>query len=165
MGGLVISVTHTAANGIPLGAEINPKNKKLLLLDTGVFQRLLQLNIGELISETDFEAVNKRAIAEQYTGLELLKAASCYRQEALFYWQREARNSNAEVDYVVQRSGQVVPVEVKSGKKGAMKSMHIFLQEKKSSYGGRFSMENFAKYENILVVPLYAVGDWYGNAF
>lgn len=161
MGGLVAYVTHTAANGLPLGAETNPKNKKLLLLDTGVFQRLLQLNVGELLIETDFDAINKGAIAEQYTGLELRKAASCYRQEELFYWHREAKSSNAEVDYVVQKSGQIVPIEVKSGKKGSMHSMHIFLQEKKAPYGVRFSLENYAQYDKVQIVPLYAVGDWY----
>lgn len=161
MGGLVISVTHSAANGIPLGAEINNRYKKLLLLDTGIFQRLLQLNIGELLIETDFDTINKGAIAEQYAGLELLKAASCYRQEELFYWHREAKSSNAEVDYVVQKSGQIVPLEIKSKKKGSMRSMKIFLEEKKLPQGVRFSLENYSAYENILVVPLYAVGDWY----
>lgn len=163
MGGLVIAVTHSASNGIPLGAEVNDKNKKLLLLDTGIFQRLLRLNIGELFIESDFDVINKGAIAEQYVGLELLKAASCYRMESLFYWHREAKSSNAEVDYVVQKSGQVVPVEVKSGKKGSMQSMHLFLQEKKSPYGVRFSMENYSKYNDIAVIPLYAVGDWYAS--
>ncbi len=161
MGGLVIPVTHSAANGIPLGAETNNKNRKLLLLDTGIFQRLLQLNIGELLSETDFDVINKGAIAEQYAGLELLKAASCYRQEELFYWHREAKSSNAEVDYVVQKSGQIIPLEIKSGKKGSMRSMNVFLEEKHSSYGVRFSLENYSQYGNTLVIPLYAVGDWY----
>ena len=164
MGGLVIPVTHTAANGIPLGAEINPKNRKLLLLDTGIFQRLLQLNIGELLSETDFDAINKGAIAEQYAGLELLKAASRYKQEELFYWHREAKNSNAEVDYVVQKSEQIIPIEIKSGQKGSMRSMNIFLEEKNAPYGVRCSLENYSKYENILVIPLYAIGDWYQSS-
>jgi len=58
-----------------------------------------------MLMETDFDVINKGAIAEQYVGLELLKASSCYRQEALFYWHREARSSNAEVDYVVYAAG------------------------------------------------------------
>jgi uncharacterized protein len=164
MGGLVITVTHTSANGIPLGAEVNARLRKLLLLDTGVFQRLLQLNIGDLLIETDFDLVNKGAIAEQYVGLELLKASSCYRQEELFYWHREAKSSNAEVDYVVQKSGDVIPLEVKSGKKGSMRSINIFMEEKKSRYGVRFSLENYSAYDNIRIYPLYAVGDWYGQS-
>jgi len=164
LGGLIIPVTHTAANGLPLGAELNPKHRKLLLLDTGIFQRLLRLNIGEVLTETDFDAINKGAIAEQFVGLELLKASSTYTQEELFYWHREAKSSNAEVDYVVQKEQAIVPVEVKSGRKGSMRSMQIFLQEKKSAYGIRVALENFGRVDDIEIVPLYAIGDWYGQA-
>ncbi|HMG11043.1 MAG TPA: AAA family ATPase [Mucilaginibacter sp.] len=120
--GLVFPVTHTAANGLPLGAEANPKKRKMLLLDTGIFQRLLGLQIAEILFEDDFDTMNKGAIAEQYVGLELLKSASCYRQESLYFWHREAKSSNAEVDYVIQQQENIVPIEVKSGKKGSMQS-------------------------------------------
>ncbi len=160
MAGLIIPVTHTAANGIPLGAEVNEKNRKMVLLDTGLFQRLLQLNMGQLLLADDFDSINKGAIAEQYTGLEILKAAPCYGQASLFYWHREARSSNAEVDYVVQKGEEIIPLEVKSGKKGAMNSLHLFLAEKKSPYGVRFSLENYAVYDKIKVYPLYAVADF-----
>jgi predicted AAA+ superfamily ATPase len=159
MAGLVIPVTHTSANGIPLGAEINPKQRKMLLLDTGVFQRLQNLNIGDLLLENDFDAFNKGSIAEQFTGLELLKAASCYRQEALYFWQREAKGSNAEVDYVIRQGKQIIPVEVKSGTKGSMQSLHLFMKEKKSASGIRVSLENYSGLENIEIVPLYGVSD------
>ena len=160
MAGLVIPVTHTAANGLPLGAESNSKKRKMLLLDTGIFQRVLGLNVADVMLEDDFDLINKGSIAEQYTGLELLKAASCYRQELLYFWQREAKSSNAEVDYVMQKGQQIVPVEVKSGKSGAMQSMHLFIEEKKSSFGVRFSLDNYAAYEKIKVYPLYAVSDF-----
>ncbi|BAV04222.1 hypothetical protein SAMN05421788_10449 [Filimonas lacunae] len=159
LGGLVIPVTHTAANGLPLGAEMNHKSRKMLLLDTGIFQRLLGLNIGDLLIEDDFDAINKGAIAEQFIGLELLKNASCYKQETLYYWHREAKNSNAEVDYVIQKSENIIPIEIKAGRKGSMRSMHLFLEEKKSSFGARFSLENFSTYDNIAVFPLYAVNE------
>lgn len=163
MAGLIIPVTHTAANGLPLGAETNRSVRKMLLLDTGIFQRLLQLNMGELLTETDFDLINKGSIAEQYVGLELLKAASSYRQEELFYWHREAKSSNAEVDYVVQKSEDIIPIEVKSGKKGSMRSITIFMEEKKSPYGIRCSIENFAEINNIHIIPIYAIGDWYAG--
>jgi predicted AAA+ superfamily ATPase len=160
MAGLVIPVTHTAANGLPLGAESNSKKRKMLLLDTGIFQRVLGLNVADVMLEDDFDVINKGSIAEQYTGLELLKAASCYRQELLYFWQREAKSSNAEVDYVTQKGQQIVPIEVKSGKKGTMQSIYLFMEEKKSSFGVRFSLENYAAYEKIKVYPLYAVSDF-----
>jgi hypothetical protein len=84
MAGLVIPVTHSSGNGIPLGAEINPKVQKMLLFDTGIFQRILGLNIGKLIISDDFDVINKGAIAELFTGLELQKSASPYQQEELY---------------------------------------------------------------------------------
>ncbi len=159
MAGIVIPVTHTSANGIPLGAEINQKQRKLLLLDTGIFQRLQGLNIGELLIENDFDAINKGSIAEQFTGLELLKASSCYRPEALYFWHREAKSSNAEVDYVIQKNDQIIPVEVKSGTKGSMQSLHLFMDEKKSNKGIRVSLENYNSFEKIEIVPLYSVSE------
>jgi len=159
MAGLVIPVTHTAANGLPLGAETNVKNRKMLLLDTGIFQRLLSLNVADILMEDDFDVVNKGAIAEQFTGLELLKSFSCYRQENLYFWHRESKSSNAEVDYIIQKGQQVVPIEVKSGKKGSMQSLRLFMQEKKSEMGIRISFEKYSKYDNIQVFPLYAIAD------
>ncbi len=159
MAGLVIPVTHTAANGLPLGAEANPKKRKMLLLDTGIFQRLLGLQLAEILFGDDFDTINKGAIAEQYVGLELLKSASCYRQENLYFWHREAKSSNAEVDYVIQQKENIVPIEVKSGKKGSMQSLFLFLSEKKAPVGVRFSLENYSAYQNIQVYPLYAVSE------
>lgn len=157
MAGLVIPVTHTSANGIPLGAEVNTKKRKMLLFDTGLFQRLMQLDISELLFSNEFNLVNKGGIAEQFIGLEIVKNSSCYNQTELFYWHREALNSNAEVDYLIQKQKDIVPVEVKSGTKGSMNSMFLFLNEKKANYGCRLSLENFIEYENIKVYPLYAV--------
>ena len=156
MAGLVIPVTHSSANGIPLGAEVNPKKRKMLLLDTGIFQRLNQLNISDLLFSDELSMVNKGGIAEQFLGLEILKNASCYHQTELYYWHREALNSNAEVDYLIQRNNEILPIEVKSGSKGSMTSMYLFLKEKGAKYGCRLSLENFSEYGNIKVFPLYA---------
>ena len=163
MAGIVIPVTHSAANGIPLGAEVNPKKRKMILVDTGIFQRLLKLDMGEWLFSDDFHLINKGNIAEQFLGLEILKHASCYDQAALYYWHREARNSNAEVDYVVQLGQAIVPLEVKSGTKGSMNSMFLFQREKGIRYGCRFSMENFSEYVHIRVYPLYAYGNLAGE--
>lgn len=158
MAGLVYTVTHTAANGVPLGAEINIKSRKYLLFDTGILQRILGLNIGDILLEKDFETINKGAIAELHVGLELIKSQAPYTNQELFYWQREAKNSLAEVDYVIQNNGSIVPIEVKSGKKGSMQSMHLFIKEKKVPKGIRASLENFSKLERIDIYPLYASG-------
>ena len=157
LAGLVYPVTHSAANGIPLGAEINLKKRKFLIFDTGIFQRILGLNIGNLFIEDDFSVVNKGNIAELFVGLELLKNMSAYEKNDLYYWQREERNSQAEVDYIIQKEDQIVPIEVKAGTKGAMQSMFIFLEEKKIGKGIRVSLENFSTINQIKIYPLYAV--------
>lgn len=156
MAGLLIPVTHSSANGIPLGAEVNPKMQKMLLFDTGIFQRLLGLDLATILLDVDF--INKGAIAEMFVGLELLKGADIHERTSLYYWQREAKSSNAEVDYVIQRQCDIIPLEVKSGKKGSMKSMFLFLEEKKRPFGIRLSLENFGKMEQVQIVPLYYAG-------
>ncbi len=131
MAGLVIPITHTSANGIPLGAEVNPKKREMLVLDTGIFQRLMQLDIAELLFSEDFQLLNKGGIAEQFIGLEIVKKTPPDRQATLFYWHREAPGSTAEVDYLIQKQNDIIPLEVKSGTKGSMNSMFLFLNEKK----------------------------------
>lgn len=68
----IYRVTHSAGNGLPLGAEINDKKRKYLLLDTGIFQRILGLNIGQFLAETDQDIVNKGTIAETFVGNEII---------------------------------------------------------------------------------------------
>jgi len=158
MAGLVIPVVHSSANGIPLGAEIDNKKKKLLLLDTGIFQRLLGLPLSDLLISSDFSLVNKGNIAELFAGLEILKSSSCYEKKNLYYWHRESKSSNAEVDFVVQYGQDIIPIEVKSSNKGAMQSMNMFIKEKQPPFGIRTSLENFGELPNIKIVPLYALG-------
>jgi predicted AAA+ superfamily ATPase len=159
MAGLVYRVTHSSSNGIPIGAETNPKKTKLLIFDTGIYQRILGLDVASLLLKDDFEVVNKGNIAELFVGLELLKSNNAYEKTALYYWHREAKNSKAEVDYVIQIQDFIVPVEVKAGTKGAMQSMYLFMDEKKSRYGVRLSLENFTEYDKVKVLPLYAVSN------
>jgi predicted AAA+ superfamily ATPase len=160
MSGLVIPVIHSASNGIPLGAEIDNKKKKLLLLDTGIFQRLLGLPLSDLIISDNFSLINKGNIAELFAGLEILKSSSCYEKKELYYWHRESKSSNAEVDYVMQYGQDIIPIEVKSGAKGAMQSMNLFMKEKQPPFGIRASLENFGELPGIKIVPLYALGNF-----
>ncbi|MDR3013340.1 MAG: ATP-binding protein [Chitinispirillales bacterium] len=156
--GLLIPVVHSSANALPLGGGANFKKQKFLLLDTGIFQRILGLELSDVLLNNDISLVNKGAIAEQFAGLELLKSSSYYSPDDLYFWSREKSQSNAEIDYVVQRKENIVPIEIKSGSTGKMQSMFVFLNEKKTEYGVRVSLENFAAYDRIKVYPLYAVG-------
>jgi hypothetical protein len=157
MAGLVHFVTHTAANGIPLGAEINPKKRKIILFDTGIYQRILKLDISQLLTLENLTVINKGNIAELSIGLELIKNQSPYEKTNLYYWQRESKNSQAEIDYVIQQKEEILPVEVKAGTKGAMQSMFLFLHEKNKEKGIRISLENFGRMEKIDIYPLYGV--------
>ncbi|MDR1878587.1 MAG: DUF4143 domain-containing protein, partial [Bacteroidales bacterium] len=155
LAGIIYPVTHTSANGVPLAAEMNTKFRKYLIFDTGIYQRFLQLDLGKLLTAESLEQVNKGALAELFVGLELLKA-SISVPSRLYYWQREKSGSSAEIDYVIERHTDIVPVEIKAGTKGSMQSMFQFLSEKNYDYGIRCSMENFGVYRNIRIYPLYA---------
>lgn len=157
MAGLLYSVTHSACNGIPIGAEINPKKRKMLIFDTGIYQRLLGLNLADLFLSDEIDFVNKGAIAELFVGLELTKNNPDFLAN-LYYWQRESKGSQAEVDYVIQDNYAIIPIEVKAGTKGAMQSMYKFFEEKKADLGIRTSLENFGKIDKIIIIPLYAIG-------
>lgn len=157
LAGLVYPVSHSASNGIPLGAEANPKKTKMLLFDTGIYQRTLGLNLGELILEQDVTLVNKGRIAELCVGIELIKNQDPYNKQYLYYWQREAKNSQAEVDYVLQLGSKIIPIEVKSGSRGRMQSLYSFIDEKKSAFGLRISSENFNVLDKVKILPVYAV--------
>jgi predicted AAA+ superfamily ATPase len=159
LAGLVHPVTHTSANGIPLGAETNPKIRKYLIFDTGILQRFLRLDLSGIMLGETLEQINRGAIAELFAGLELLKSAPCTRPVELYYWQREQKGSQAEVDYVIQCGADPIPVEIKSGVRGAMQSLHVFLSEKKSPYGIRCSLENFGLLPNIRIYPLYGAAN------
>ena len=159
MAGLVYPVTHTAANGIPLGAEINPKFQRMFLFDTGLFQRTLGLEMTEIFVTNDFKTVNRGAIAEIFVGLELIKGSSYYNPISLYYWQREKHKSCAQVDFLVQKGEQIIPIEVKAGTQGAMQSLRLFMKEKGIKKGVRTSLENFAHYEDIDIYPVYAISN------
>ena len=158
MAGLCYQVTHTSADGIPLGAKINPKYRRIIPFDTGIYQQILNLDISGILLSDDFDTVNKGAVAEIFVGCELKKNTSYYSDNELYCWVREKKNANAQVDFVIQCSENIIPIEVKSGKQGKMQSMWMFLDEKKPNYGIRTSLENFGQYDKIKVFPLYAIG-------
>ena len=159
-------VFHTSAGGIPLGAMANEKHFKALFLDIGLANQLCGLNlipIGELLT------VNEGALAEQFVGQELLCSGLPFQDNRLFYWHREARNANAEVDYVVSEGKEILPIEVKAAKGGALRSVFQILREKNRTkairfYLGRSGIENVAapgvssSAIQLLSLPLFLAG-------
>lgn len=153
--GLVYKIYHTSARGIPLGATIDDAKFKAMMFDTGMLQRVSGLDLSEFIMENDF--INKGGLAELSVALALAATGRPHRRPELFYWHREKRGSSAEVDFVISVGEKIIPVEVKSGTKGTMQSMFLFIEERKSDLGIRISAENFSRYGNIAVIPIYAV--------
>jgi predicted AAA+ superfamily ATPase len=158
MAGIIIPVTHTAANGVPLGAQINTKFRKFLYMDTGLLQCLLNLDMNNVLLSSGVDFVNKGALAEVFVGLELLKQGSPYEHKELYYWLRLDKGAQAEVDYVISANNNIIPIEVKAGTRGSMQSLYSFMELKKSKFGIRTSLENFGKIGFVDIYPLYAMG-------
>ena len=157
MAGVIFPVTHTAANGVPLGAEVNLKFRKYLFMDTGLLQRLLNLEMDNVLLSSETDLVNKGALTEVFAGLELLKYGNCNERQELYYWLRLDKGAQAEVDYLISKGSQIVPIEVKAGTKGSMQSLYSFVNFKKSNLGIRTSLENFGRIGNVDIYPLYAI--------
>ncbi len=164
-------IHHSAANGIPLGAEQNDRFFKVLFLDIGLVSTSLGLNYLNLMAIDELIFVNRGSLTEQFVGQHLLYSESSYEEPNLYYWAREKKSSSAELDYIINQGQHIIPIEVKAGKTGQMRSLHQFLKEKQGNFAVRFNsmppsqMEASTKlfngssvHFNFLSLPLYLVG-------
>ena len=138
---LVYRVRRSACSGLPLGAGAKDESFKVLFLDAGLLLRACGLGADAVEREQDLMLVNAGAVAEQVVGQHLLYARPCWEVPELYYWAREKPTSAAEVDYVIARNGQIVPVEVKAGKTGTLRSIWQFMAEKKTKLALRFNTD------------------------
>jgi predicted AAA+ superfamily ATPase len=177
LAGLVIPVDGTSANGFPLGSEADGKFRKMLLLDTGLTLRILNMTLGRtsnltqsVLTDSVADLVNRGPLAELGFGLEVLHNETPHLRGSLYYWTRQAKSAVAEIDYVLPFAGKVLPVEVKSGTQGGMKSLWSFMREKHLTNAVRCSLENFGAFDyvdaedggavrHVDIYPLYAVGN------
>lgn len=157
MAGIAYKVYHTNANGFPLMVESDPKKFKVLFFDIGLALRILKLDHRPLLLDPDISLVNNGAAAELFAGLELIAYQNHIERVNLFYWHRESKSSNAEVDYVTAIDGKIVPVEVKSSTTGRMKSLRIFMELKHRDFAVKVSGLNFSLFENVQSIPLYGL--------
>jgi predicted AAA+ superfamily ATPase len=124
----------------------------------GISQAILGLDLPAWFLNPDKELVNRGTVAEAFVGQELLCYASPKAKKELFFWKREAKGALAEIDYLQEEGGHVIPIEVKSGHGSTLRSMHQFLTDHpKSPFGIRFWSQNYLEMGNILSKPLYAV--------
>jgi predicted AAA+ superfamily ATPase len=154
---VVARVRATSAHGLPLEVHASEEKFKLLFLDVGLMQHACGLDSRIALAD-DFLSIQAGAVAEQWVGQELLATGDPYEERKLFFWVRESRNSQAEVDFVTPVGNRVFPVEVKAGKTGRLKSLKLFLQEYRCPLGVRFSHFPLSLHDGVLSIPLYAVG-------
>lgn len=153
LAGLVTPVVSTSANGLPLDAEADEKRVKYLFLDSGLLLSVLHLD-GEsgraltelIITGTPHDLVNKGGITEMVAGLEMARYREPIQRPRLFYWEKIGK-SIAEVDYLTNSHATVLPVEIKAGTQGGMKSLWMFMREKRLTDAIRCSLENFGKFD------------------
>lgn len=156
--GVIHRVTHTEAQGIPLGAQADMDTFKLLFIDVALSQCILDFKIGDWLLNPLEEFINKGMLVESFVGQELLAYEHPMNKAKLYYWKRDTRASEAEVDYVIQHGKKIIPVEVKSGKGSSLRSLHSFLQTHQANpYGIRFSTNNYSIHDKIHSYPLYAI--------
>lgn len=154
--GLLTRVAATNASGIPLSAHVKENKFKLLFLDIGLVNSANKLDL-QIAWETQLLQINSGIQAEQFVGQELLAYSDPHMNAQLYYWEREKKGSMAEVDFVIQAGAQIIPIEVKAGTTGTLKSLAQFIQDKKQPFGIRISQHQLSFHDRILSVPLYLI--------
>ena len=134
---------------IPINAYMDLINFKLYMGDIGIMTLRSEIPLQTILSTIETDNTFLGAMTENYV-------AQCFKSKKyrLAYWQSEGK---AEVDFVLQIDGKVVPIEVKKGRRNRSKSLGVFMEKYKSEYAIRISKKNFGFENNIKSVPLYAV--------
>lgn len=140
MAGIVVQVFHSSCAGLPLEAGVNQNIYKCLFVDIGLMNRVLGLDFTALRSMNERDLVNEGSLAEQFIGQHLLYKEEGLGKPSLYYWLREGRSGNAEVDFVLSEGNWIVPIEIKAGKTGSLKSLHQFVLHKHPSLALRFDL-------------------------
>ena len=162
MARIVHKVPAASPAGLPLGASANERKFKIVFLDIGLMQFLNGVKIYREFGKEDLLSIYNGALAEQFVGQELI---AC-KKGALYFWAREAKSSTAEVDYLTVARGDICPIEVKSGKAGRLKSLHLLLQEYPNVPKGYVvSSQPPAELpeQKLKFIPLYEVEKYFGE--
>lgn len=135
---LFYRVLHSHADAVPLGAETKIRISKFLFLDIGLL--LAAQNIpAQSLMHAPLELANRGLLAEQFVGQQLLYAKPPYVNPELYYWQPPKAEGQAEVDFLFTQGNTIIPVEVKAGSTGTIKSLHTFVIKKQSERAIRIS--------------------------
>jgi predicted AAA+ superfamily ATPase len=160
LAGLCHFVWGTSGAGIPLEALVNEKKLKLIYGDVGLYLRGLYFDPGNMLFE-DLSMTNEGSIAEQYVAQELLTQTPYFEKGQLYFWARDKSGSQAEVDYLWQWRNQIIPIEVKSGSSGWLKSLNQFRETYQTPCGIRISSRplEFSEDARLWSIPFYLVSE------
>lgn len=131
---------HSDASGVPLKALLNRKIFKPFFLDCGLMNFMCgirNISFDQLIRKN---FINTGKIAEQFIAQHLLTIENSNASVDLFYWLREGKKTNAEVDFVIQSNQKILPIEVKAGQSGTLKSLQQFVLAKKTKRAIRLDL-------------------------
>lgn len=158
---LISRVFASASTRMPLMSNLK-KLPKILHLDIGLVNYQIGMR-SEIARIQDINAVYHGQLGEQIVGQTLL-AMNTNRNANLHYWYREQKGATSEVDYLTVLNNRLVPVEVKSGKTGTLRSLHNFIDESQSNfairiYSGKMETEKIStrnkKTFTLFSVPFY----------
>ena len=156
--GLITPIHATEAVGVPLATHVNPKKFKLLFIDVGLLNRAGRLDLESLLND-DLMLINRGIVVEQFAGQELLSLTDSQEPGNLYFWVREKTGSSAELDYVINIGGEIIPIEVKSGATGRLRSLRIFMEERRRPIGVQISTAPLHFQNGILSLPLYLISE------
>jgi predicted AAA+ superfamily ATPase len=161
---MLLQLIHpTTGTTLPITPELQ-KSPRLHLLDTGLVNFMSGIQ-KDIIGTKDLSGVYNGTVIEHLIGQEIL-ADNYSVLSSLNFWVREKNTSTAEIDYVIQYDGMLIPIEVKSGKTGKLKSLQLFMNNSTSMlavrcYAGALSIDTIVTPEGkefqLLNLPYYLV--------
>jgi predicted AAA+ superfamily ATPase len=149
--GLILKSHRISKPNLPLIAYQDLSVFKLFLHDVGLLGAMSGLNVRSLIEGNAVFTEFKGALTEQFVMQQLRLKSETY----IAYWTNE--RSTAEVDFVVQNEGEIIPIEVKSGENLRSKSFRLFCEKYKPEKAIRTAIVPYKKEEWMTNVPLYGI--------
>jgi predicted AAA+ superfamily ATPase len=151
--GLVHKVCRVSKPGIPLKAYEDVGAFKLFIADIGLLGAVGDIDVRTLIAGNVIFEEFKGALTEQY----VLQQLSTIPDMVVYYW--SAERSTAEIDFLVQYSGEIIPIEVKAQENLQAKSLKTFCQKYSPKMAIRTSMSDYRKEDWLTNLPLYAISE------
>lgn len=147
--GLIYKVSRTKSGELPLNAFEDFNIFKIYLLDVGLLSAINKLTADTLIAGNEIFNTYKGALTEQYFFQQIRD-----KVDFVYYW--SAENSRGEIDFIVQKEGKVIPIEVKAEENLRAKSLAAFVAKYPGLHALRFSMSDYREQNWMTNIPLYA---------